>query len=270
MGIGINKEEVDLAATIVGCSMFSPPFKYLRVQVGDNMSRLTSWKDVKAKISSMLSRWKLKTLSIGGRLTLLKSVLTAIPLYYMSLFKVPIGILNSMELILRNFFNGIGKSERKMSLIRWDNILVSKKFGGLGVSSFNAIYGVRGAHNNHIITSNRNSIWLDIIRDLSSLNRKGIDLLAYVRKKVGDGDNSLFWDDIWIEVTLPQVNDRWFWSLDSSGEFSVKSDCNLIDDSILPKSDVPTRWVKLAHIKVNILAWKIRLDRLPTRINLFA
>ncbi|GKF27007.1 reverse transcriptase domain-containing protein, partial [Tanacetum coccineum] len=54
------------------------------------------------------------------------------------------------------------------------------------------------------------------------------------------------------------------------GEFSVKSNCNLIDDSILPKFDVPTRWVKLAPIKVNILAWKIRLDRLPTRMNLFA
>ncbi|GKE16678.1 hypothetical protein Tco_1424255, partial [Tanacetum coccineum] len=70
------------------------------------------------------------------------------------------------------------------------------------------------------------------------------------------------------EVTLPHMNDRWIWSLEDSGEFSVKSVRNLIDASLLPKSDVPTRWVKLIPIKVNILAWRIRLDRLPTRMNL--
>nr|GEZ83543.1 RNA-directed DNA polymerase, eukaryota [Tanacetum cinerariifolium] len=139
MGIGINKEEIDLAASIVGCSTFSAPFKYLEVQVGASMSRLNSWNEVETKISSRLSRWKLKTLSIGGRLTLLKSVLSAIPLYHMSLFKVPTGTLHSLESIRRDFFNGADRSERKMVWIRWDNILDSKKHGGLGVSSFYAL-----------------------------------------------------------------------------------------------------------------------------------
>ncbi|GKD37327.1 RNA-directed DNA polymerase, eukaryota [Tanacetum coccineum] len=58
------------------------------VKVGASMSRLNSWKEITAKISSELSKWKLKTLSIGDRLTLLKFVLTAIPIYYMSLFKL--------------------------------------------------------------------------------------------------------------------------------------------------------------------------------------
>ncbi|GKC04316.1 RNA-directed DNA polymerase, eukaryota [Tanacetum coccineum] len=33
-------------------------------------------------------------------------------------------------------------------------------------------------------------------------------------------------------------------------------------------SDVPSRWVKQIPIKVNVLAWKISMDRLPTRVNL--
>ncbi|GJS05085.1 hypothetical protein Tco_0321593 [Tanacetum coccineum] len=32
----------------------------------------------------------------------------------------------------------------------------------------------------------------------------------------------------------------------------------------LAKSDVPSRWVKQIPIKVNVLAWKISMDRLPT------
>nr|GFC43292.1 RNA-directed DNA polymerase, eukaryota, reverse transcriptase zinc-binding domain protein [Tanacetum cinerariifolium] len=47
-----------------------------------------------------------KTLSIGGRLTLLKSVLGASPLYTMSIFKVPRDVLKEMEAIRNHFFNG--------------------------------------------------------------------------------------------------------------------------------------------------------------------
>ncbi|GJV15281.1 F-box domain containing protein [Tanacetum coccineum] len=53
--------------------------------------------------------------------------------------------------------------------------------------------------------------------------------------------------------------------LDGSGNFTVNSVRSYIDDMLLPKSDTPTRWVKLIPIKINILAWKISLDCLPTR-----
>nr|GFA07902.1 RNA-directed DNA polymerase, eukaryota [Tanacetum cinerariifolium] len=51
------------------------------------MSRHKAWVDVVLKLRSRLSKWKAKTLSIGGRLTLLKPVLGASPLYSMSIFK---------------------------------------------------------------------------------------------------------------------------------------------------------------------------------------
>ncbi|GJZ96350.1 zinc finger, CCHC-type containing protein [Tanacetum coccineum] len=50
--------------------------------------------------------------------------------------------------------------------------------------------------------------------------------------------------------------------------FRVKDVRRLLDDMLLPKSDVPSRWVKQIPIKVNVLAWKISMDRLPTRVNL--
>lgn len=57
----------------------------------------------------------MKTLSIGGRLTLLKAVLGASPLYHMSVFKVPKGILNSMEALRSKFFNGADSSTKKIT-----------------------------------------------------------------------------------------------------------------------------------------------------------
>ncbi|GJU97813.1 RNA-directed DNA polymerase, eukaryota [Tanacetum coccineum] len=55
-GIGVSKENIDFAANIMGCSTFSPPFNYLGFKVGAPMSRLNSWKDITAKISSRLSK----------------------------------------------------------------------------------------------------------------------------------------------------------------------------------------------------------------------
>ncbi|GKC57895.1 RNA-directed DNA polymerase, eukaryota, partial [Tanacetum coccineum] len=69
-------------------------------------------------------------------------------------------------------------------------------------------------------------------------------------------------------VILPNISDRWSWLLDPSGDFSVKSTREFIDDSMLPKTDVPTRWVKSIPIKINIFAWRVSLDKLPTRLNL--
>nr|GEW81510.1 reverse transcriptase domain-containing protein [Tanacetum cinerariifolium] len=89
MGVGVNMAEVEKEASSIGCSIFSTPFRYLGVKVGYTMSRVNSWEDVISKVSSRLSKWKLQTLSIGGRLTLLKSILSSIPLYYMSIFKTP-------------------------------------------------------------------------------------------------------------------------------------------------------------------------------------
>ena len=81
IGTGIRVEEVDLVAREVGCSTFSSPFTHLGVKVGGFMSRIHSWDEVLYKVSSGLSKWKLKTLLIGGRLILIKSVLSSIPLY---------------------------------------------------------------------------------------------------------------------------------------------------------------------------------------------
>ncbi|GJU72730.1 RNA-directed DNA polymerase, eukaryota [Tanacetum coccineum] len=50
--------------------------------------------------------------------------------------------------------------------------------------------------------------------------------------------------------------------------FSVHSARTFIDDILLPFVGDVTRWVKVVPIKVNILAWKVCLDKLPTRLNL--
>ncbi|GJT00845.1 RNA-directed DNA polymerase, eukaryota [Tanacetum coccineum] len=139
LGVGIPSSLVNEAASRLGCSVMKVPFKYLGITVGGNTSLVKSWDDTIYKLKSRLSKWKLKTLSIGGRFTLLKSVLGSTPIYNMSLYKVPKAVLNTMESIRRNFFNGIQENEKKIAWIKWTKVLAPKKHGGLGVSSFYAL-----------------------------------------------------------------------------------------------------------------------------------
>nr|GEZ20852.1 RNA-directed DNA polymerase, eukaryota [Tanacetum cinerariifolium] len=138
-GVGVPSSIVMQVASSIGCGVLHKQFCYLGVMVGECMSRHNSWASTMDKLRSCVSKWKVKTLSIGGRLTLLKAVLGASPLYNMSIFKVPKGILNSMEAIHSKFFNGVEPLTNKITSAAWNKVLASNKNEGLGVSSYHAL-----------------------------------------------------------------------------------------------------------------------------------
>jgi len=56
------------------------------------------------RVTSTLSDWKSKFLSLGGHLTLLKSVLSSLLVYFISFFKAPTGIISSLKSLFKRFF----------------------------------------------------------------------------------------------------------------------------------------------------------------------
>nr|GEZ00993.1 RNA-directed DNA polymerase, eukaryota, reverse transcriptase zinc-binding domain protein [Tanacetum cinerariifolium] len=68
LGVGIPDNCVAEVAKSIGCSIMKAHFKYLGILVGDNMSSIKAWDEAISKMKKRLSRWKLNTLSIGGRL----------------------------------------------------------------------------------------------------------------------------------------------------------------------------------------------------------
>ena len=96
-GIGVSPEEVSVMAQVTGCAAGSMPFTYLGLPIGSNMSRITNWNNLVDKFRSKLSLWKANLLSIGGRLTLIKSILGSNGIYYMSIFKVSESIIKILE-----------------------------------------------------------------------------------------------------------------------------------------------------------------------------
>ncbi|XP_071695019.1 uncharacterized protein [Rutidosis leptorrhynchoides] len=69
-------------------------------------------------------------------------------------------------------------------------------------------------------------------------------------------------------LVLNDKNDSWSFSLAMDGVYMVNEGRRLIDATLLPISESPTRWLNTIPRKVNIFLWRVALDKLPTRLNL--
>jgi hypothetical protein len=89
---GQAQNEVEQYTTLFGCQEGGLPLKYLGIPIHFQKLRNVGWKKVEECFEKRLSRWKGKHLSAGGRLTLVNSVLSSLPMYMMSFFSIPKGV----------------------------------------------------------------------------------------------------------------------------------------------------------------------------------
>nr|GFB56668.1 RNA-directed DNA polymerase, eukaryota, reverse transcriptase zinc-binding domain protein [Tanacetum cinerariifolium] len=192
------------------------------------------WDDTVDRVRNRLSKWKMKMLSSGGRLTLMKSVLGAMLIFHMSLLKVPEG----------------------SSL--WARVI-------------KAIYGMDGSIGD-IRSGNSKSCWSSIINEVNVLSSKGIMLMNYLRITLGNGVFTCLWDEPWHvegilkdrlprggienaqfvefsillqQVVLAQGSDRWTWTTNGSGQFFVAL---VMTGSLATRFDISRRGIVIDSI----------------------
>lgn len=110
------------------------PVDYLGVPLGGNSFKKAFWSSVIERCQKKLATWKAKYLSFGGRITLIRAALLNLPLYFLSIFKLPIGIARQIETLQKQFL-WRGNYDSKPHLIKWDIVACPKNLGGLGIGS---------------------------------------------------------------------------------------------------------------------------------------
>ncbi len=85
------------------------------------------------KIQLRLAGWKIKTLSLVGRLALIQSVTTAIPTHIMQCALLPTKICKSMDKLNRSFLWDDSIEKKKIHLLNWDTVTRPKAYSGLGI-----------------------------------------------------------------------------------------------------------------------------------------
>ncbi|XP_028113696.1 uncharacterized protein LOC114311727 [Camellia sinensis] len=250
-GVGISDSSLHEFASVLHCKAQKLPLKYLGLPLGASPRRKKTWKPVIDKIKLRLAGWKRRSLSFASRLTLIKAVLSSLPVYFLSLFRVPEGIAKEIDQIQAAFLWGGPDLKRTLYLVKWSEVTKSIKQGGLGIKRIRDVnvclllkwwwrfanehdslwkkvlcskYRFQGEEWLPIlgpgITSSR--IWGDI---LTTVEQKENLLLFYVSNlqlRVGNGYRIKFWHDKWCGgIILKEEFPRLF-QLSNDKDSSIK------------------------------------------------
>lgn len=86
-------------ASVLGCSIAPFPIMCLGLPLGAKSSSKAVWNPMIERASRRQSSRKGRYLSKGGKLTMVKSVLSSLPIHFLSLFKAPVSVVNQLERI---------------------------------------------------------------------------------------------------------------------------------------------------------------------------
>ncbi|KEH35783.1 hypothetical protein MTR_3g102690 [Medicago truncatula] len=122
-----------MACNFLNCNQRSLPFRYLGLPVGENPGRIATWEPLLEHLAKKLNSWGNKYISLGGRIVLLNPILSSIPIFHLSFFKLPATVWKKIVRIQREFLWGGAAGGRKIRWVKWSVVCQPKEMGGLGV-----------------------------------------------------------------------------------------------------------------------------------------
>ncbi|KAL0295408.1 UNVERIFIED_CONTAM: putative ribonuclease H protein [Sesamum radiatum] len=200
---------------VLGFQEGSLPIKYLGVPLTASRLTIADCQPLLDKVSSRISGWSHLSLSFAGRVQVIKSVLSALHMYWGSVFILPKAVIKVLERRMTDFL-WKGPSGAGYTKVAWVQCCKPKEEGGLGIRSVQYINQAlilkqiwRICSKNPVLFGwhGCSAIDSEIRRlDFSSASapwfwRKMLKLCPRLKEgleyRVGDGRKFRLWSDIW-------------------------------------------------------------------------
>ncbi|XP_050222916.1 uncharacterized protein LOC126673008 [Mercurialis annua] len=211
------------------------PFEYLGVPLFIGMPKKIWLKPIADRICNKFSKWKGKSLSMAGRLLLIKSVVTSSLLHSFAVYRWPHSLISYIQKCMRNFLWSGSILNRKPVQVPWKNCCLSVKEGGLGIKNLHHLNTAMLSKMAWKLISSQtfpitvlrsrflhpsgvprdvylsSSIWYSIKQSFSDIRSNSVWF-------IGSQSNLLFWTDDWISPNVA-----------TQMGFSIKEQKNLTD-----------------------------------------
>ncbi|GLT42706.1 hypothetical protein SLA2020_166920 [Shorea laevis] len=189
--------------------------KYLGFPITHKRLSKTDCSFIVDKVRSKLAGWKANMLSRAGRVTLVKSVLSAIPNYYMQGSYLPEATHKELDSLSRQIIWGSTTGKRKANLVSWDRLAQPKSTGGLGIKSSKEANQASMAKAPWRLLTKKEKLWSKAICEKYSIKdpksnlpksspvlnniAKGKHIIEKGIKWIPKfGQNIFFWEDNWV------------------------------------------------------------------------
>lgn len=131
--IGEARDRKVLFSQLFTCNIGDLPMRYLGVPIDQKRILNKDRKTAENTMESKLSCWQGRLQSIGGRLILINSSLSYVPLYMISFYRLPTGVKERMDFFRRRLLWQEDQGIRKYHLVQWPVICTPRDQEGLGV-----------------------------------------------------------------------------------------------------------------------------------------
>lgn len=177
-----------------------------------------SFNFILSKVRSKLNGWEAKKLSLADRITLAKSVLLAIPNYFMGTVHILMTIFNKIEKVARQFIWGSTLESKKPALFPWKDCCRPMERGGLVIRNLGIQNKICLLKLGFLILTDKDALWVQLIRNKynmfgelpNSINRSSCsylwrslsnvwqDVINNVYWSLRNGCLINFWNDVWV------------------------------------------------------------------------
>ncbi|PKU60228.1 Putative ribonuclease H protein [Dendrobium catenatum] len=108
---------------------------YLGIKLSLNRLKMVDFQEVLSNVMDRLKTWGKKTLSLGGKITLISSSLLSMPNFLVTHSLVPKKVLYEVEKLYRNFLWHKSGGELSMHYVAWEDLCKLRSMGGMGLQS---------------------------------------------------------------------------------------------------------------------------------------
>jgi len=161
VGTSVNESFIAKQAFPYTTQALDRGLKYLGYWLKPTHQKIADWVWLVSKVEKKITCWYFRYLSRAGRLTLIKSVLEATPVFWMALAWIPRNILVKIQRLCNRYLWAGNEEKCIFAWIGWQKIALPKRWGGWGLKDLASFAKALAAKMGWALLTSH-SLWTDI------------------------------------------------------------------------------------------------------------